>query len=216
MLPTHSLVRSAVGHGTPSGTWRSVDGVRNQGLRARPTDSLRFISAAEFEGMGRRLLRIEEHVAVRCPCCDAIDVGTRHARICPRSRAQVNQHQTLLHELSRTLKRLRISHQVERSEAFTPERNLPMDVVIRRGSCRGAPNTEYRETSVLLDVTRADSQATVHLRGGCAEHDASAASTFEARKTPTLRSSGTRVLERTESQTYHPSGGKLWAPRGRG
>ena len=82
-------------------------------FRARPTDSLRVIPAAEFVGMGRRFLGIEEHVAARCPCCDAVDVDTRHARICPRSGAQVNQHQSLLHAISRTLKRLGISHQVE-------------------------------------------------------------------------------------------------------
>ena len=45
---------------------------------ARPTDSLRVIPAAEFVGMGRRLLGIEEHVAVRCPCCDAVEMATRH------------------------------------------------------------------------------------------------------------------------------------------
>ena len=68
-------------------------------LRARPTDSLRVIPAAEFVGMGRRFLGIEEHVAVRCPCCNAINVDTRHARICPRAGAQVNQHQPLLRDL---------------------------------------------------------------------------------------------------------------------
>ena len=34
-------------------------------LRARPTDSLRVIPAAEFKGMGRRSVEIEEHVARR-------------------------------------------------------------------------------------------------------------------------------------------------------
>ncbi|CAN0496495.1 unnamed protein product, partial [Laminaria digitata] len=69
--------------------------------------------------MGRRFMGIEEHVAVRCPCCDAVDVDTRHARICPRAGAQVNQHQPLVHAISRTLKRLGIRHQVESGEAFT-------------------------------------------------------------------------------------------------
>ena len=54
-------------------------------LRVRPTDSLRVIPAAEFVGMGRGLLGIEEHVAVRCPCCDAVDVDTctpgKHASV---------------------------------------------------------------------------------------------------------------------------------------
>ena len=86
-------------------------------------------------------------MAIRCPCCDAVDVDTRHARICPRSGAQVNQHQPLLHAISRTLKRLRIPHQVESGEPFTAERNLRMDIVIRRGSLQDAPNREYRDTS---------------------------------------------------------------------
>ena len=59
-------------------------------LRARPTDSLRVIPAAEFVGMGRRFMGIEKDVAVRCPCCDAVDVDIRHARICPRAGSKVN------------------------------------------------------------------------------------------------------------------------------
>ena len=58
-------------------------------LRARPTDSLRVIPAEEFVGMGRRFIGIEKHVAVRRPCCDAVDMDTRHASICPRAGAQV-------------------------------------------------------------------------------------------------------------------------------
>ena len=117
-------------------------------LRARPTDSLQVIPAAEFVGMGRRFLRIEEDVAVRCPCCNAINVDTRHARICPRAGAQVNQHQPLLHAISRTLKRLGIPHQVESGEPFTAE-----NIVIRRGSLRDAPNQEYRYTSYWTSPT---------------------------------------------------------------
>ena len=56
-------------------------------LRARPTDSLRVIPAAEFVSMETRFMGIEEHVAVRCPCCNAVDVNTRHAHICPRAGA---------------------------------------------------------------------------------------------------------------------------------
>ena len=44
-------------------------------------------TAAEFVGMGRRFLGIEEYVAARCPCCNAMNVDTRHARICPRAGA---------------------------------------------------------------------------------------------------------------------------------
>ena len=57
-----------------------------------------------------------------------------------------------------------------------------MDIVIRRGSLREAPNLEYKNKSILLDVTHAYPQAQVHLRGGSADHDGSAASTSEARK----------------------------------
>ena len=57
-----------------------------------------------------------------------------------------------------------------------------MDIVIRRGSLRDAPNREYRDKSILLDVAHADPRAQVHLRGGSADHDGSAASTSEARE----------------------------------
>ena len=82
---------------------------------------------------------------MRYPCCDAVDVDTRHARICPRSGAHVNQHQPFLHAISCTFERLGIPHQVESGEPFTAERNLRMDIVIRRGSLRDAPNREYRD-----------------------------------------------------------------------
>ena len=62
-------------------------------LRARPTDSLRVIAAdslrviaaAEFVGLGRVLMGIEEYLAVKCPCWDEADVVLRHARIRPRA-----------------------------------------------------------------------------------------------------------------------------------
>ena len=67
-----------------------------------------------WEGAG-----IEEHVTMTCPCCDAIDLDTGHSRMCPGARGQVNQHQPLLHVISRTLKRLGITHRVESGEPFT-------------------------------------------------------------------------------------------------
>ena len=57
-----------------------------------------------------------------------------------------------------------------------------MDIVMRAGCLRDAPNREYREKSILLDVTNVSPQAQVHLQGGSADHDESAASTPEARK----------------------------------
>ena len=125
---------------------------------------------------------IEEHVARRCPCCDAVDVDTRHAHIFPVAGAQVNQHQPRVHAISRTLKRLGVLHQVESGEAFMVDRNLRMDIVVRRSGLRDAPNREYREKSILLDVTHADPHAQVHRRGGSADHDGSPAPTSEVRK----------------------------------
>ena len=57
-----------------------------------------------------------------------------------------------------------------------------MDIDIWKGCLREAPNREYRDKSILLDVTHAHPQAQVHLRGVSADHDGSAASTSEARK----------------------------------
>ena len=185
-------------------------------LRARPTDSLRVIPAAEFVGIGRRFRGIEEHVTMRYPCCDAVDVDTRHARICPRIGAQMNQHQPLLLAISRTLKRLGIPHQVESSEPITADRNLRMDIVIRRGGLRDAPNREYRVKSILLNVTHAYLQAQVHLRRCSADHDGPGAFTSEACKCQHQTHPGHLFCRRTESRACHSRGGKLWAPRGRG
>ena len=119
---------------------------------------------------------------MRCPFCDAVDVDTRHARICPRAEAQVSQHQPLVHAISRTLKRLGIPHQVESGEPFTADRNLWMHIVIRGGGLRDVPNRAYRDEFIQVEVTHADPQAQVHLRGGSANRDGSAASTSVARK----------------------------------
>ena len=129
-------------------------------------------------------------------CSRRVDI--RHARICPRDGAQVNQHRPLLHAISRTLKWLGIPHQVESSEPFMADKKLPIDIVIMRGGLRVALNRAYRDKSILLDVTHANPQAQVLLRGGSAGQDGSAASTSGARKRQ--RSSGTCVLRRTEAQ----------------
>ena len=59
---------------------------------------------------------------------------------------------------------------------------MRIDIVARRGRLRDAPNREYREKYILLDVTHADPQAQIHLREGSTDHDGSAAFTSEARK----------------------------------
>lgn len=111
---------------------------------------------------------------MRCPCCDAVDVDARHARICPRAWAQMNQRQPLLHAISRILKRLGIPHQVESEEPFTADRNLRMDIIVRRG-CTLDPS--YREYDKSILVTYVDSKSSGTLRGGGADHNGSAAST---------------------------------------
>ena len=45
-----------------------------------------------------------------------------------------------------------------------------MDIVIRRGGLRDAPNWEYRDNSILLDVTHADPHLQVLLLGGSSDH----------------------------------------------
>ena len=126
--------------------YRSLQGARaTTCLRARPTDSLHVLPAAKFVGIGRRFTEIEEHVAMRCPCCDAVDVDTRHARICPRAGAQVNQHRLLLHAISHTLKRLRIPHQVESGEPFAADTNLRMELDRHQESrCSGRSEQSVR------------------------------------------------------------------------
>ena len=50
------------------------------------------------------------------------------------------------------------------------------------GGLRDATASEYRDKSILFDVTYAGPQAGVHMRAGSADRNRSAASTSEARK----------------------------------
>ena len=94
----------------------------------------------------------------------------------------MDQHQPLVQSLSRTLKSMSVRHQVESGAAFHADRDLLMDIVIEAGGQRDATASEYRDKSMLLDVTYADPQAGVHMRTGSADRNGSAASTSEARK----------------------------------
>ena len=85
-------------------------------------------------------------------------------------------------DLPHSLKRLGVPNQVESGEPFTADRNLRMGIVIRRGGLRNAPNPEYRDESILVDVAHADPQAQVHKQVGSADHDGSAAFTSGAHK----------------------------------
>ena len=124
-----------------SGSWATAF------LRARPVESARTIPASEFVTAGKRLLGIEEFLAARCSCCGEAEVNTRHARLCHRSGAQVNQHQLLVHALSRTFKSMSIRHQVESGAPFRADRDLRMDIVIEADGLRDATASEYRDSS---------------------------------------------------------------------
>ena len=103
-------------------------------FRARPTDSLRVIPATDFVSIGRGFMGIEEHAAVRCPCCDATGVDTRHARICPRAGAQVNQPQPLLPcDLLHSQPAWGTPSSRERG-TFTADKHVRVDNVVRRGT----------------------------------------------------------------------------------
>ena len=101
-------------------------------LRARHVDSARITPASEFVTAGKRFLGIEEFLAASCPCRGEA-VNTRHARLCHRSGAQVNQHQPFVHALSRALKSMSIPHQVESGDPFHANRDLRMDIDIEAG-----------------------------------------------------------------------------------
>ena len=102
------------------------------------------------------------------------------------------------------------------NKKLTLYRNLRMDVVVRRGGLRDAPDREYREVSILLGVIHADPQAHIHLRGGNADQ------ITDQLPLPPRRASANTTLVRdmcplTNGVTnFALSSGKLWAPRGRG
>ena len=56
-----------------------------------------------------------------------------------------------------------------------------MDIVIEADGPRDATTPEYRDKSILLDVTYADPQVGVHMRAESADRNGSAAFTSEAR-----------------------------------
>ena len=184
--------------------YRSLQGAKAIAcLRARPTDLLRVIPASQFVGIGKSFMGIEEHVAVRCPCCKCGRRGHPTCTHLPQSRGAGDSHHPLLHEISRTLKRVGVPHQVERGEPFSADRDLRMDIMVRRGGHRDSQNREYREKSILLDVTYAD------LRGGGADDDASTASTSEGCKRQYYARTGHVSFDERSHKLAAFSGGEL-------
>ena len=145
-------------------------------LRARPVDASRITPAHAFLYAERRHLGIGEHLVTTYPAVNAADANTRHARLCDRAGAHVDQHQPCF------LKRISVHHQVEGGAPFAANRGLRMDIVIENGGLRDASASDFRHKSIPIDVTCADSQAEGPLRTRSADQDGSAASTSEARK----------------------------------
>ena len=80
------------------------------------------------------------------PCCDATDVGTRHARICPRAGAQVKSPPAPPScDLPHSQEAWGPSSSRERGK-ITEDRNLRMDIVVRRGVF-GTPQTRHIGTN---------------------------------------------------------------------
>lgn len=75
-------------------------------LRARPMDSIRIIPASEFVILGRRMLgSIDQYMAQIRPCCGQRHASYKDVIMYAFEREQrFNQHQTLLHAMSLTLK----------------------------------------------------------------------------------------------------------------
>ena len=111
-----------------------------------------------------------------------MDTNTRHARLCHRAGAQINQPQPLVYPTSHFLKWMSIRHQVASGAPFNADGYLRMDIVIERRGLQDASASNFRQKNILIDVTDADPQAGVQLRAGSADQDGSATSTSEARK----------------------------------
>ena len=182
-------------------------------LRARPVDSAGSIPASEFMTAGKIFMGMEEFLAARCPCCGEAEVNTRHARLCQRSDAQVNQRLPHVHALSRNLKSMFICHQVESGAPFHANRDLANGHI---------DWGEWTSRRYGTRVSRQISTLRRHVRGpACGgphagrQRGSKRISCFQFRgaQAQPLLSSGTGFLRRAELQTRHPRGGKLWAPR---
>lgn len=102
-----------------------------------------------------------------------VGIERTHGTSPPLLRCSIRRHATRTHQpyswragepapaLLRT-----ISHVLRGiPQPFMAIRSLRMYIVVGRRGLQDAPNREYRDKSILLDVTHADSQAQVPLRG---------------------------------------------------
>lgn len=61
-----------------------------------------------------------------------------------RTGARANQHQPLVHAISRLLKRMSVRHQVEGGAPFNIERDIREDIAIETGGLRDASTSLFR------------------------------------------------------------------------
>ena len=72
------------------------------------------------------------------------------------------------------------SSPVESGAPLHENRDLRMDIVIEAGGLRDAAASEYRNKTIILDITYADPHAMIHMRTGSADRNGSAASASQA------------------------------------
>lgn len=95
--------------------------------RVQPYDITRTIPLPEFVLMR---CRFHDVFAMKCSPYGALDVSTRHARICHRARGHVKQHQPLVHALAAPFKRLGTKTAVEERGIFTADRDYPVGMFV--------------------------------------------------------------------------------------
>ena len=176
-------------------------------LRARPMGSPRVMPAAAIVGVGRRFIRVEEHVALRWTCYAEVDANTRQAPGCPRAGEQVNLHLPLLRAIFR--KRLGNVRRLESGQPSTADRNLRMDIVVWGGGLRDAPD---RSTEVNPHCW----MFAIHTHKGrytCEEAVMTTMNQLPLHPRRTII--GPTLVRHMCHSTNGASGGKLWAPRGR-
>ena len=122
------------------------------------------------------------HLADECPFCWPLAVKTRHPRIYPRVRMQVDQQdQPMIHNLSRVLKRIGIHHLVDDSVSFLGSGGYVWVLLCQQASSgtRCSPRFNPCISSYMKHLPL---HATVHLRNANATLDDFEAATAEAHK----------------------------------
>lgn len=100
----------------------------------------------------------------------------------PRAGDQVKLHPSLVHAITGILEWLGIPHEIKSETPCTENRNLRMNIVIRKIVPRSVPKQECRDKAVLLDETHVDPWVQIRKQGSRTDHDRSVGFISEARK----------------------------------